>query len=84
MSVVCLWNEDENENIDKCAQHGVTPDEWEFAFEHYMTDGLSDSTGRSIRIGESPDGRLLFLVFEWIEPDWMVLPITGYEIKGAI
>lgn len=39
-----------------------------------------NKAGRLIRIGNTMDGRNVCVVFEWIEVDWCVLPITGYDV----
>lgn len=77
---VYLWSDDLDGNRDKVQQHGLSADEWEFVFENFEREENSRSSGRQIRIGETSDGRTVCVVFEWIEHDWSVFPITGYEI----
>ena len=75
-----LWSDESGGNRDKVEQHGLTSEDWEFVFENYEKEEISRSSGRPIRIGETCDGRRVCAVFEWIEDNWAVFPITGYEI----
>lgn len=75
-----LWLEGENENIEHIAEHGLTPEEVEFVFEHYTNVDESDSSGRPMRYGFTPDGRYVAVVFEWL--DFMtVYPVTAFEVE---
>lgn len=82
-SMQFLWNEDPEANVDKCAQHGVSQDDWEFAFLNFSDEVTSDSNGRPARIGPAGDGRTLFVVFDLIKVgrEILVNPVTGYEIE---
>jgi len=62
-------------------QHGLTCQDWQYVFENYQLEEVSRSSDRPIRIGNTPDERRLCMVFEWIEVEWCVLPITGFEIE---
>ncbi len=75
-----LWSDEQGENADKVQQHGLTRDEWQSVFENYHIEEQSRSSDRLIRIGTTADGRNVCVVFEWIELNWCVLPITGYEV----
>lgn len=73
------WTE---EIVEHLTEHGVTPKE----FEEVVQDAFSEvtasrSTGRPARIGVTADGRTLFCVFEWVDPEETEIePITAYEI----
>ncbi len=75
-----LWSDELKGNRDKVEQHGLTAEDWEFVFENFEKEDISRASGRPIRIGDTADGRRVCVVFEWLEGDWSVLPITGYEI----
>jgi uncharacterized DUF497 family protein len=66
--------------IDKVAQHGLTQDDFEFAFENHYREELSHSSDRLIRFGAAADGRRIAVVFEWVEEDVSVIPVTAYEV----
>ena len=71
------WSE---KAIDKVAQHGQTQDDFEFAFENYYREELSHSSDRFVRFGAAADGRRIVVVFEWVEVDLSVIPVTTYEV----
>ena len=72
------WSDD---TIDKLGQHGLTVDDFEFAFEHYHREVRSNSSARLIRFGGTIDGRAIAAVFQWDEPNVTVIPITAYEVR---
>jgi uncharacterized DUF497 family protein len=74
-----LWLE--GENIDHIAEHGLTPDDVEFAFEHYVGEAESDTSSRPIRFGFTPDGRYIAVVYEWLD-SVTVYPITAYDVEA--
>ena len=37
--------------------------------------------GRLMRFGEAPDGRFVLIIFERIENDLTVYPVTAFETK---
>ena len=69
-----------NRAIDKVSQHGLTQDDFEFAFENYLREELCHSSSRLIRFGLIEDGRQIAVVFEWVEEDLSVIPITAFQI----
>ena len=72
-----IWLESVMEHI---AEHDLTPDDFEYVFENYHSEGVSRSTGRPMRLGETADGRDMAVVFEWVEKDVSVMPVTAYEV----
>jgi hypothetical protein len=62
------------------SQHGLTQDDFEFAFENYFREVLSHSSHRLLRFGPTEDGRRIAIVFEWAEVNLAVIPITAYEV----
>ena len=74
-----LWTEDEGGNVEHIAEHGVTPEDFEFVFENYENEAVSASSGLPARFGYTEDRRYLMVVFEWIEKNLVVLPVTAFE-----
>ena len=75
-----LWNDEEGGNIRHLAEHGLTINDFEHVFDNAESEGFSRSTGRPIRFGNTVDGRYIAVVFEWIEADVTVLPVTAHEV----
>ena len=76
-----LWLDDLTDgNIDHVARHGFTPDDFEYVFDTYEGEGVSRSTGNPMRFGQTEDGRSAAVVFQWIEKDVTVLPVTMFLV----
>jgi hypothetical protein len=75
-----IWSDEIGGNIRHLAEHGLTMDDFEHVFDHAESEGVSRSSGRPMRFGTTVDGRYIAIVFEWIEEDLTVLPITAYEV----
>jgi uncharacterized DUF497 family protein len=73
---ICIWSD---ETIDHLAQHGVTPEDFEYVLANPREEVISNTSGRPAATGYAPDGRLLFCVYEEIDETY-VDPITAYEI----
>jgi len=58
-----FWDEDAGGNVEHIAEHGLTPDDWEYVFENYYDEDVSRSTGRDVRFGFL-GGRRLMVAFE--------------------
>jgi hypothetical protein len=77
MSYNFLWNDG---NIEYIAQHDVTPDEFEEAFECGQdVDNRDEAGGHEARIGEDTRGRLLFVIFDDID-GIDIVPVNAFEI----
>lgn len=63
---------------EKIAEHGVTVADVEQVLRHPARQRISRSTGRPVILGRTQAGRLIAVVFEWVD-DITVLPITAYE-----
>ena len=70
-----LWAD---ENVDYIAQHGVTPEEFEYIVMHPERRDVSRSSGWPCCWGRTPGGRFLFCVYEKID-ELTLLPVTAYE-----
>lgn len=71
-------------NVDHIAQHGLTPADFEFVFQNYEAETVSESSGRPMRFGRTVDGRLIAVVFEWIESEMTVYPVTAFEVRERL
>ncbi|MEN9555826.1 MAG: hypothetical protein RLZZ232_2112 [Planctomycetota bacterium] len=71
-------------NVDHIAQHGLTPADFEFVFQNYEAETVSESSGRPMRFGRTVDGRLIAVVFEWIEAEMTVYPVTAFEVRERL
>src|SRR5262245_28724318 len=67
----------------RIAEHGLTPDEVEFAmFDESTTFDVSDSSGRPIAFGNTGTGRFIAVVFDVLNPaePLVIRPITAYDV----
>jgi hypothetical protein len=63
------------------AEHDISPDDFEFALENPVSKTiLSDSSGRPMVFGYTPDGRLVAAIFELLPDRVTVIPVTCYEV----
>jgi hypothetical protein len=60
-------------------EHGVSQEDFENVVNSPERRGESRSTGRPCCWGETPDGRYLLCVYEYVDVITIV-PITAYEI----
>jgi len=79
------WDEphDEGSNLAHIAEHGLTPEEVEFAlFDENTTFDVSDSSGRPIAFGATGTGRFIAIVFEVLNPGdpLIIRPVTAYDV----
>jgi hypothetical protein len=74
-----LWTDD---NIAHLAEHDVTPEQFEDVVMHSQVKDFSRTSGRPATRGYDDHGRLLFCVYEMIEPD-VIYPVTAYEVRDA-
>ena len=77
-----IWIEGDDGNIAHCAEHGVTTGDVEFVFENAGESDVdvSESSDRPIVFGDTPDGRTVAVVFEWVEVPVSVYVINAYEV----
>lgn len=68
-------------NVVHISQHGLTQDDFEFVFRNCEHETVSESSGRPMRFGRTEDGRLIAVVFEWIEEEMTVYPVTAFEVR---
>ena len=73
-----LWNDEPGGNADKIAQHGLTKDDVIDVFDDPRVKTRSRSSGLPLWKGYTRDGRLVTVVFEWID-QVSVMPITAFS-----
>ena len=74
-----LWDDEEGGNVEHIAEHGLTPDDVEHAFENVLRHTKSRSSTRPALYGVTPDSRVIFVVYEEID-DELVYVHTAYEV----
>lgn len=62
-----IWMDDIGGNVEHVAQHGLTPDDFEFVFENYEDETFSESSGRPMRCVQTEDGRLIAIVLSGLK-----------------
>lgn len=73
-----LWNFDPGENVEHIAEHDLTPEDVENAFDETIKHTRSRSSGRKALFGFTPDGRVIFVVYEELD-DTLMYVHTAYE-----
>lgn len=58
------WDHDEGGNVEHIAEHGLTTDEVESAFENIRRHTTSRSSGRPALFGTTFNGDVIFVVYE--------------------
>ena len=74
-----IWNYEPGGNVDHLADHGLTPEDVEAVIYNPLEETISRSSGRPVVTGYTPDGRLIFVVYEEID-EVTVYPVTAYEV----
>ena len=76
-----LWdlNDDDDGNVQHCAEHGVTKEEVEEVFQNATDADISRSSGRPVVFGDTSTGRHLMVVYEEID-EYTVYPVTAYDV----
>lgn len=78
-----LWDDGEGGNVEHVAEHGLTTEDVEEAFDDVLRFTTSRSTGRPALFGQTTDERTLFVVYELEtddDGDEYVYVRTAYEI----
>ncbi|MDB5388123.1 MAG: hypothetical protein JWM11_3769 [Planctomycetaceae bacterium] len=75
-----LWDFEPDGNVEHIAEHGLEPDDVEYAFNDILSEATSRSSGRPAIYGLTPDGRVIFVVFEEID-DRLIYVITAFEYE---
>ena len=64
MDKMFLWGDDPGGNVEHIAEHGLTPDEVESAFNDVETETTSRSTGRPAIFGRTFKGDTIFVAYD--------------------
>ena len=72
-----VWTD---EIVEHLAEHGVTPEDFEAVVSHPESRDKSRATKRPCCFGETPDGRYLYCVYEFLD-DATIVPVTAYEVR---
>ena len=73
-----IWDFEPDSNVEHIAEHDLTPDDIEHAFENVQQHIRSRSTGRKALFGWTPDERLIFVAYAEIA-DSLIHVRTAYE-----
>jgi uncharacterized DUF497 family protein len=74
-----IWDEEPGRNVDHIAEHGLTPEDVIHAFHNVVRNEISRSSGRPAIIGETPEGDLIFVAFDYIDATTVYVR-TAYRI----
>lgn len=74
-----IWNYEPGGNAEHVAEHGLTTTDVEAVLRDPLEETISRSSGRPVATGYTPDGRLIFVVYEQID-DCTLYPVTAYEV----
>ncbi len=75
-----IWDleDDEDGNVQHIAENEVTPDEVEEILRTADEAQFSRSSSRPLVFGYTNAGRLIAVIFDWVDED-TVYPVTAYE-----
>ena len=62
------------------AEHGLTPEDVEAVICNPLEETTSRRSGRPVVTGYTPEGRLIFVVYEEID-DVTIYPVTAYKVE---
>ena len=77
--VIWEWDEPDG-NVAHIAEHGLSVEDVEHAFENPIRHETSRSSGRPVVFGYAPDGRRIAVVYEPID-DVTLYPITAFVVE---
>jgi uncharacterized DUF497 family protein len=65
--------------IEHLAEHGVSVDDFEAIVSDPSRVAKSRSSGRKLAFGYTSDNRYLACVYELLDDDMTIIPVTAYE-----
>jgi hypothetical protein len=82
--IIALWDLDDDPegNVMHIAEHGIAPIEVDEVLNNPIGHDISESSGRPLIFGYTAAGRLLVVVYEEIDEDY-VYPVTAYELEES-
>jgi uncharacterized DUF497 family protein len=78
-SIVWDLDDDPDDNVMHCTEHGITKAEVEQVFENPADVDISRSSGRPVVFGNTQAGRHLMVVYEEVDEN-TIYPVTAYEV----
>lgn len=76
-----VWNSEAGGNAAHIAEHGISVEDAEKIVCNPLVTGFSRATGRPLSTGITVDGRLVVVVYEFIDPV-TVYVITAFEVDA--
>ena len=64
-----LWDDSPGGNVEHIAEHGLTPEDVESAFDNIELQTTSRSSGRPAIFGQTARGDVIFVVYELDQDD---------------
>lgn len=78
-NIVFFWIEEPGGNVEHIAEHDLTPEDVEYAYEMADEFTTSRSSGRPAFYGQALDGRDIFVVYREIDATtWYV--VTAFPV----
>jgi hypothetical protein len=78
------WDDEDDPqgNVQHIAEHGLTVAEIEEVLrDPNSTDGISRSSGRPVRFGQTADGKYILVAYDIeCEDPLVIFPVTAYEV----
>lgn len=76
-----IWNRESGGNLLHIAEHGISIEDAEAIVCSPVATGFSRATGRPMATGVTKDGRLVVVVYEFID-GVTVYVITAFEVDA--
>ena len=83
MPLFC-WDDEAGGNVEHIAEHGLTPNDVEHAFENFIRFTTSRSTKRPALFGYALDGRTIFVAYDTEtddDGDEVIYVTTAFEVR---
>ena len=80
-SLTIIWDDGPGENVEHCAEHGITTDEADEVIKAMFPMRVPSRRGggRWVVQGYTATKRFLVVVFELIDEAGIAIPVTAYE-----
>jgi uncharacterized DUF497 family protein len=74
-----IWDSTPGGNVEHVEEHGLTVEDVEYVLDHYVSTGVSQTSGSPCIFGYTPDARYIIVIYEEVGADTIV-PVTAYEV----
>lgn len=74
-----VWNDEPGGNVEHIADHDLAPSDVEAVVRDPDREDVSESSGRPVAFGCTPDGRYICVVYELVD-DVTVYAVTAFEV----